>query len=175
MPRWWNAATAPRRRATILWAAALGVMLAAGVLTAALLTPDATGTAPRRPGRAETWVTTAPRAAEPARDAVSPPHAFSISGRVGGLVPGRAAALVLTVSNAERVTINVTSIVTTVGDASNRCRGTNVSVAPFDGHLSIPGGATGRATVQVTLAHSAPDACQGAKFRFVYRGLAWVR
>jgi hypothetical protein len=159
----------------MLWAAALGVVLMAGALTAALLTPDATGTAPRRHGSAETWVTTAPRAADPVRGAGLPPHAFSIAGRVGGLVPGKAAALVLTVSNRERVTINVTSIVTTVDDASNRCRRTNVSVAPFEGHLSIPGGGTGRATVQVTLAHSAPDACQGAKFHFVYRGLAWVR
>jgi hypothetical protein len=173
MPRQSNADTASGRTA-ILWAGVLGVLVVAGALVAVFLTADATGTAPRGRESAGTQVTTASRAAEPARDAVSPPHAFSIAGRVGGLVPGETAALVLTVSNRERVAINVTSITTTVGDASSRCRGTNVRVAPFAGDLSIPAGATGRATVAVTLIHSAADACQGATFRFAYRGLARV-
>lgn len=174
MPRWWTADRAPRRRATVLWAAALVALLAAGTLVAVLVTGDARGTALDGRGNSGTGLTTAPRAADPVRGAGSPPHAFSIAGRVGGLVPGKPTALVLTVANRERVMIKVTSITTTVGDASNRCRGANVRVAPFAGDLSIPAGATGRATVQVTLAHAAPDACQGASFRFAYRGLARV-
>lgn len=97
---------------------------------------------------------------------------FSIAGGVGGLFPGKKFALVLTVTNPQNVAITVTSISTTVSDASSLCVAAKVKVTTFSGQLHVAAGKKAKATVHVTMTHSAPDACEGAVFPFQYNGLA---
>jgi hypothetical protein len=97
---------------------------------------------------------------------------FSITGSVAGLFPGKRLPLVLTVTNPEKVTITVTSISTTVGKASRGCLAANLKVTKFSGHLVVAAGKKAKATVEVTMAHSAPNACQGTHFPFHFSGLA---
>ncbi|MGO9559702.1 MAG: hypothetical protein ACLPYW_11515 [Acidimicrobiales bacterium] len=97
---------------------------------------------------------------------------FSISGRVKGLFPGKTLHLVLTVKNPLKDAITVTSLTTTVSNASSRCHAKYVKVTRFSGHLHVAAGKTGKTTVKVTMAHSAPNACQGGKFPLLYRGTA---
>ena len=174
MPRRRTADTPCRRGVSLLWGAALGALLATGALTAFWLTPDSTGTALVGYGDSGTPATPASGAAHTVPDASDhePGRSFSITGGVGGLFPGKTSALVLTVSNPDRVTIKVTSITTTVSNASLHCGGGNVEVTPFSGHLVVPPRKAGKATLLVTLVHTAPDTCQGTQFQFTYRGLA---
>ena len=97
---------------------------------------------------------------------------FSIAGTVAHLFPGKKRSLVLTVTNHQKVTITVTSISTIVSNASSGCVAANVKVTSFSGHLLVAAGKTAKATVHVTMTHSAPNGCQGAHFPFHYSGLA---
>jgi P pilus assembly chaperone PapD len=80
--------------------------------------------------------------------------------------------LVLEVYNPLPFRITVVSITTTVGNASSSCKAGYVRVAPFSGHLTVGAGRVSSTAVKVTMAHAAPDPCQGAFFPFEYRGLA---
>jgi hypothetical protein len=97
---------------------------------------------------------------------------FRIAGVVGGLYPGDTATLVLTVSNAEPFAIVVTSISTAVAAPSAGCKAAYLTVAAWTGALAVPGRAKAQVTVPVTLAHAAPDACQGMVFPLLYSGTA---
>ena len=97
---------------------------------------------------------------------------FSIGGGATGLYPGVTLPLVLTVSNPDGSRITVVSISTTVGDASGACPASYASVSAFSGHVRVPARGTATVTVSAALAHSAPDACQGAVFPFLYSGEA---
>jgi hypothetical protein len=97
---------------------------------------------------------------------------FRIAGSVGGLYPGLSSPLVLTVNNPQAFTIVVTSITTTVTDASATCLAPNLSVSAFSGQLSVPGFGAAQTSVLASLAQSAPDACIGATFPLAYSGLA---
>jgi hypothetical protein len=122
-----------------------------------------------------------PEHAQPASGAVpSVPDAgnrgaassFSIAGSVTGLFPGKTFPLVLTVTNPQTVTITVTSITTTVSNASSACVAKNVKVSSFSGNLVVAAKKTHKVTVHVTMIHSAPNSCMGAQFPFQYTGLA---
>jgi hypothetical protein len=97
---------------------------------------------------------------------------FSIAGSLTGLYPGGVEPLVLSVTNTHGYPIVVTALFTRVGDATPLCGPANVRVSEFNGHLRIPPMEAARATVWVTMDHSAPNACQGAVFPFAYRGIA---
>lgn len=97
---------------------------------------------------------------------------FAITGNVADLYPGASLPLVLTVSNPESFSIVVTSITTTVGSPSAQCPGTLMTVTPFSGQQAVPALGSSHVTVTASLAHAAPDACQGAIFAFSYAGLA---
>jgi hypothetical protein len=167
----------PRRGVPTLWVPALGALLASAALTAVVLAPGASGTTLVGHGTSEApgAPTPASGAAHSVQDASVVAGSFSITGSVGGLFPGMKTALVLTVSNPQTVTITVTSITTTVRNASTQCKAANVKVTPFSGSLVIKPGKAGDATVHVKLAHSAPNACQGAVFPFAYSGLATAK
>ena len=97
---------------------------------------------------------------------------FSIAGGLTGLYPGLTAPLVLTLSNPGQTQITVTSVTTSVGDASASCPAADVSVSAFSGRLVVPAHGSAALTVSATMAHTAPDACQGAVFPFTYTGQA---
>jgi hypothetical protein len=97
---------------------------------------------------------------------------FPIGGGVTGLYPGKVLPLVLTVTNTKHVAITVTSISTVVSGASSQCGAVNVQVTSFSGDLHVKAKGKATTTVEVSMAHSAPDACQGAHFPFQYLGVA---
>jgi hypothetical protein len=101
-----------------------------------------------------------------------PSGAFRIGGSVGGLYPGLAARLVLTVVNPQRYAIVVKSITTGVGTPKAGCGASNLTVGAFSGRLPVSARSSAEVSVRVTLVHSAPDACQGAVFPLQYSGLA---
>lgn len=98
--------------------------------------------------------------------------AFTISGKVGGLYPGALRSLTLTVANHQPYAIVVTSLTTTVGAASAACGASNLTVPAFSGHLTVPANGQAKTTVQVKMAHAAPNACQHAVFPLRYSGQA---
>ena len=95
---------------------------------------------------------------------------FSITGSVSGLYPGATRPLVLSVYNPYSVSITVTSVATTVSGSTNNCATTNLTVSAFSGALVIPPKHGALTAVKATLAHAAPDQCQGALFFLRYLG-----
>ena len=97
---------------------------------------------------------------------------FTIRGRVSHLYPGESTRLVLTVTDPFAFPITVTSLTTTVGNASAPCVAANLHVGGFSGALRVAAGRSRTVGVQVTLRRSTPDACQGRTFPLTYHGLA---
>lgn len=95
---------------------------------------------------------------------------FTILGSIGGLYPGETVPLTLTVTNLRTFNIQVTSIKASVGSASSSCKGSLLQVTGFSGSLAVPAGGSASTSVQVSLSHSAPDACQNALFPLSYVG-----
>jgi hypothetical protein len=87
------------------------------------------------------------------------------------MYPGDSQLLVLTIFNPNKVHVTVTSITTTVGSASSGCPASDFYVTPFTGSLAVPPFHERSAAVIATMAHSAPNACQGAVFPLTYSGL----
>jgi hypothetical protein len=100
-----------------------------------------------------------------------PRGTFRIGGSIGGLYPGVVTHLVLSVVNPQRYALVITSISTTVGTPKTGCSATNLSVGSFSGHVKVKAHRSVQVAVQVSLAHAAPDACQGALFPLQYSGL----
>lgn len=97
---------------------------------------------------------------------------FRISGSVAGLYPGAHLPLALKVTNPQHFAIVVTTISVSAGNAKPGCGAANLKATSFAGKLHVPAGGSAVVTVQVTLAHSAPNACQGAVFPLRYTGAA---
>jgi len=98
--------------------------------------------------------------------------AFAISGSVKGLYPGATLSLKLRVANHESFKIAVTSIVTTVHDASANCPASDLSVAAFSGQLFVPASGTAAVHVAAHMSHAAGNVCQGVTFPLTYVGHA---
>jgi hypothetical protein len=97
---------------------------------------------------------------------------FAIAGQVTGLYPGVTLPLKLTITNHQAFAITVTSMTTTVSNASKPCHAANVSVTSFAGNLPIAAKKKATMTLEVTMLESAPNACQSQRFPFHYAGLA---
>lgn len=150
-----------------LWAAVLGAG-AAGVLASVGVAGGSDHVRLTGSGGAEVG---GPTPSMP-RAAAATPTPFAITGKVAGLYPGGSRPLVLTVSNPNTVKIVVTSITTTVSSPSTKCPASLVTVTPFSGSHTVAANGSGHVTVTATLAHSAPNACKGVHFPFLYTGLA---
>lgn len=98
---------------------------------------------------------------------------FSIAGDVGGLFPGAVKPLSLLVSNPFPDPIRVVSLSTTVGTPDRAgCTATVLTVSGLGSPVDIPPGQSRPVGVDVTMAATAPDACQGARFPLTYSGTA---
>lgn len=97
---------------------------------------------------------------------------FRLGGSVGGLYPGRSTSLKVKVANREQFAIVVTSITTTVHDASANCPAGYLSVGGYTGRLVVPASGTAAVHVPVQLSHAAGNGCQGATFPLSYLGQA---
>jgi hypothetical protein len=100
-----------------------------------------------------------------------PLRAFAISGSVHGLYPGAGRPLALTVSNPLPVPLEVTALTTTVVAGAPGCPATDLTVTGATVPLHVPAHGSTGVTVTATLAHAAPDACQGVSFGLRYAGL----
>lgn len=96
---------------------------------------------------------------------------FKITGSVGGLYPGGASRLRLTVHNQRAFSLIVTSMTTKVEDASAHCPSADLAVGAFSGHLSTPAFGSAVVTVPARLAQKAPNACIGAHFPLIFSGV----
>lgn len=117
----------------------------------------------------------APHATPTSTPSFDSPGTFTIAGAANGLYPGLTKPLTLLVTNPQHFPIVVTSLIVTVHNASLGCTAANISVTPFSGTLSVGSQASASVTLHITLAHQAPDACQGAVFPLRYFGLAAKR
>ena len=97
---------------------------------------------------------------------------FPVSGSVEGLARGAHRQLVLTIGNPYDFQITVTRLTVAVEAAGPRCGAANVTVAPFEGSLAIPGDGHIDQNVDVVLAADAPRACDGATWPLSFGGRA---
>lgn len=98
---------------------------------------------------------------------------FTISGDVGGLYPGVTRPLILTVANPKPFEIEVTQLSVAVsGTTEQGCGAEQLEVVQPLAGFRIPGRETRTRTASVTMARTAPDACQGAVFHLSYGGKA---
>ncbi|WP_433297746.1 hypothetical protein ACQP2F_41775 [Actinoplanes sp. CA-030573] len=104
----------------------------------------------------------------------APGHAFTLSGSVGGLVPGKASALRLTVDNPNAQPIRLASATVTAKAASAACPASLLGITTFSGTPETIVAARGQAVVEltVTLSAQAPDACRRVSFPLTYSGQA---
>jgi hypothetical protein len=153
---------------------AVGVLRAAGLAIAAFTVAlVAAGSSHRAPAYADTLVLSgAGTAGAPVATSAAAAGSFRISGSVAGLYPGAQLPLVLTVTNPKYFAIVVSSLSVAVAAATPGCGAANLTATSFSGNLQVPALGTAAVSLQVTLAHSAPNACQGVVFPLHYTGLA---
>lgn len=106
------------------------------------------------------------------KDDGSTPKSFLISGNVGGLSPGVAGSLYLRITNPNNSDISVRSLGVQVARASANCPASAVRVGGFTGPVFVPGRGTAQIVLPITLAASAPDSCQAARWPLAYDGRA---
>ena len=102
---------------------------------------------------------------------------FYIAGEAPGLYPGGTSDLPVTISNPNNFPIVVRSIQTHVGNdtAHPGCSpGAHLDATEFSGAIAVPrdGTVTRSGILSVTMAPSAPDACQGTTFPLEFSGKA---
>jgi hypothetical protein len=104
----------------------------------------------------------------------APGHAFTLSGTVGGLLPGKPAPLHLSVTNPDAQPIRLLSAAVTARSASQACPASLLTITAFSGtpETVVAGRATAVVDLSVTLSAQAPDACRRAAFPLTYTGQA---
>lgn len=160
----------------------VGLTVASGLAAVALAVPADAGThhvefagvgrSTAAPGSGVLNSAPTPAGTPPVRE-TGPIH---ITGSVAGLYPGESLPLALTVTNARTTAVTVTSVTTTVGNASALCTKKNLQISAFKhGALVVPAGGHATVTVQATMALAAGNACQGVEFSLTYHGKATTR
>jgi hypothetical protein len=107
-------------------------------------------------------------------DNSAPGHTFTLSGSVGGLVPGIPTPLRLTVANPDAQPIRLTSAMVTPRPASSACPASLLAITAFSGTPETVVAARGQTVVELTatLSAQAPDACKKVSFPLTYAGKA---
>jgi hypothetical protein len=107
-------------------------------------------------------------------DSSAPGHAFTLSGSVGGLVPGLRTPLRLTVANPDSQPIRLTSATATAGSAGSACPAGLLTITAFSGtpETIVAGRSQALIELTVTLSAQAPDACKKVSFPLTYAGKA---
>jgi hypothetical protein len=136
------------RKARLISALAVGLP----VLFALSLAAWAAVIAPRRPAK--------------------PAAALIVTGSVKGLYPGVRKRLRLHVRNRLGVRMRLTNLTVLVRDARWNCRGANVRVGRFRGRVILPARRGRALTLMVSMPKAAPDPCQGAAFRLLFKARA---
>jgi hypothetical protein len=100
----------------------------------------------------------------------APGHAFTLSGSVDGLMPGRPAPLRLTVVNPDSQPIRLTSATVTPRPASSACPASLLGITAFSGtpETIVAGRSQAVVELTVTLSAQAPNACRKVSFPLTY-------
>ncbi len=159
---------------------AVGLTVATGLATAALVVPAGAG-----PKAVEVVGTgrsvAAPAAGTPVPAAGTGPVArasgrLAVSGSVVGLYPGATLPLALTVVNGRGTPVTLLSVTTSVANASKACTKANLVVSAYTGGaVVVPADGQVVVVVQASMPHGTGDACQGAVFDLTYHGKASTR
>jgi len=101
-------------------------------------------------------------------------HTFTLSGSVGGLVPGSPTPLRVTVTNPDSQPIRLTSATATAGSASSACPASLLTITSFSGTPETIVAGRGQVVIElsVKLSAQAPDACKKVSFPLSYAGKA---
>jgi hypothetical protein len=105
-------------------------------------------------------------------EAVAAAPAFKATGHVKRLYPGAKKRLRVTVKSLSPFPIVVTSLAVRRGDPPGRCAAKHLKIAPFKGRARIGAGRTITLKLAVSMKRTAPDACQGARWRLGFHGKA---
>lgn len=99
------------------------------------------------------------------------PH-FTVKGKVKGLYPGSSKPLKLRLTNPNDAPITVKLVTVKVRSTAVSCPSSAVKATKFKGNKRIGAHRTAKIKVKIRMKATTPDACQGAKFRLIYRGKA---
>lgn len=111
----------------------------------------------------------------PNSGSASPPSkAFTIEGNVGGLFPGGAKQILLTVRNPNRQAITVTSLNVAVGSIGP-CAASNLWVTNFSGQLIVGAQTSSTRSVPIGMFAAAGNECKDASFALTFTGTAEMR
>lgn len=97
---------------------------------------------------------------------------FTITGSVQDLTPGVQGTLELTAHNPNSVPISVSSLKVDTSRAPAGCPASNLTTTNFTGTLDVPANGTAKKSLPISLAATAPDACQNVAFSLTYTGAA---
>jgi hypothetical protein len=97
---------------------------------------------------------------------------FHVKGEAGPLFPGVPDDLVLTIRNPFDHPILVTAVGVDVGNASRRCRASNLSTPDFTSDVRVSALSNTKVTIPIRLRADAPDPCQGKTFPLRFSGRA---
>jgi hypothetical protein len=100
---------------------------------------------------------------------------FRVTGKAGPLFPGVTGDLVLTLRNPFDFSIVVHSVRVMVRDASNGCRGENLTTPGLTSDVKVKALSRVKVTVPIMMAADAPTSCQGKSFPLVFSGRATRR
>jgi hypothetical protein len=104
----------------------------------------------------------------------APGHAFTVSGSVTGLVPGKPATLRLTVTNPDAQAIRILAASATAQSAGPSCPGSLLDITAYAGTAQTIVAGHGQAVVElpITLSAQAPTACRKVSFPLTYTARA---
>ncbi len=98
-----------------------------------------------------------------------------LRGHVRGLYPGSHRRLTVAIrSRGQNPPVVVRSVKARVRSASAGCPTSSLRIRSFRGSKPIDGGHLGRVRLRARMSRSAPETCQGARFRLRYRAWAVV-
>jgi hypothetical protein len=97
---------------------------------------------------------------------------FGVKGKVAGLYPGVRKDLRARVVNRFDHPIRVRKVTATVTSPTPACPASSIRVKPWRGSLRIPARSAKRVTLVVRMRPTAPNGCQGVRFRLRYGGKA---
>ena len=98
--------------------------------------------------------------------------ALLVSGNVGHLTPGVSRDMTLTIRNRTSRRLRIRRVSSRVLAAPVTCPGRYLRIAKYRGGVRIGAWRIRRIRVRVTLSASAPNSCQGSRFKLGYRAVA---
>ena len=97
---------------------------------------------------------------------------FVVKGSAKGLLPGIKHNMKLKVTNKTSVNMRVKTVTVKVVSSVPACPSSVLKISKYKGKARVAAHRSRTITVKAKLSSSAPDTCQGARFRLLYGGKA---